>query len=175
MVLFHGRPGVGKTQCAINIAARYAGGIDKARFELGRSVGIDKVKDLTASACLAPIWGSRNVIIIDEIDKATPDALDYLLGVDTLLGPHALLIATTNERPDDIDTGRDSERTRGRLQSRFNFVHEVDAPNAGEISALLIEAGTPGDLADAIAQNCGGDCRAALNDAEVATIVYNTK
>lgn len=130
-----------------------------ARWDLecinGRN--IDVVRDWQLHLHCSSMFDEWKVKVINEADLMTVPAQDLMLSVLDELPPRRAIICTSNLSVKDL-----SERFRTRFQ-----LHKVEAPTQEEVAAHLCDLGLPPDQAAFIAVACGGNVRAAMNDAEV--------
>ena len=155
-MLLSGPPGVGKTATANAIGAALCGGAFAVESINGRKLTIHVVSDWQADFASSSLFGSGwKVKIVNEVDTCPKDAQDLLLSFLDEMPPNRGFIGTSN-----LELSSLTERFRTRL-----LCHEVKAPKAEEIAALLAES-VPSEVAHHIANLCGGNVRAAVLDAE---------
>jgi len=153
-LLFHGEPGIGKTKLAEAVAESLGNKWDVEAVN-GRNVTIDLVREWQHSLH-SSMFGSWKVKIINEADLMTAPAQDLMLSVLDEMPAQRAIICTSNLSLKDFQT---------RFHTRF-IKKKVEPPTQEEIANLLCEHGLPADQAAFIAVACGGNVRAALNDAE---------
>ncbi len=160
--LFLGKPGLGKTtlakQLGLSLTGGNALGVDRRN---GQSVSVEVVRDWETEGHYHPMYGVR-VIIVDEIEKASPAALNqirtYLDDLPTL----TVFIATTNCTIEELPE---------QLQSRFKPYYFL--PVEPEEVKAWVEATfklSP-KVAGSIAVSCKGNVRAA--ECEALAVLEN--
>jgi DNA polymerase III delta prime subunit len=163
--LFHGTPGVGKSELAKLLANRLAPEPGCLENLNGSSLNIDTVRRWSEARMYIPLCSKFMVKLVDEID-GTPDAacnqmrtyLDYL--------PRRTIIIATTNKP--------VEKLQEQYQSRFKQWPFEPIPTL-LVKAYLLGLGLSDRTAAEIAQETKGNMRAALADADSAldTIRYS--
>lgn len=121
----------------------------------GRDVSVDVVRQWKANCQYRPLCGGYAVIVINELDLATPAAQDLLLSFLDCLPAHCAVLATSNQSLAGLAE---------RFQTRFQQFR-LSPPSAAEIAALLENFGLNGQSAG-VAERAKGNVRAALLDAQ---------
>lgn len=156
-LLFHGSPGVGKTTLAMLTANALTGHALAIERLNGQSVTVDRVREWRDRAGYRPLWGDRRCIVVDECDAMGQAALNEWRTFSDTLPPCTDYILTTNKSLAELQP-----QFQSRAQ-QYGF-GEVTGEEIGEF--LTNRFGIPAEVAETIGQNCGGDVRAALCDAE---------
>lgn len=155
--LFSGAPGLGKSRLAEVLArdlAHHPSAIEQLN---GQSLSVDLVRDWERSLCYKPIGGQRWVKILDEVDCASPAALNELRTYLDRIKSGAVIIATTNKTLKELPA---------QLQSRFfPFVFEPITPEAFA-DWMVSQWGFDRAVALDIGQRNMGCVRSALIDCE---------
>jgi replication-associated recombination protein RarA len=155
MLLF-GQPGIGKTELVKFFANRLAWHPTAVESINGRSVTIDTVRRWQESSRYISM-GRFVIKVINEIDTAPPASQDLLLTVFDEAANHSVFLCTSN-----LQLVMLSERFETRLQQ-----FKVEPPTTEEIAEFLRKRwGFPKQRAMEIAVGSGGNCRAALLDAQ---------
>ncbi len=159
-ILLTGSPGCGKsTVCDIVGRALVKTPAVELEVVSGKNVNVARMADWLAVVQGRSLWGGISVTIIEELDKLTSDAVILALQWLDLVkrNPMRAVYASSNDDVGQLDP---------RLQSRFQHF-PVGVPPAADIERFLRHrCGLPGQRAKEMAATCGGDLRAALNDAQ---------
>ena len=152
--LFSGCAGVGKTSLANALALEACADRFSIESVNGQSVNIELVRQWQESGRYIPLSGLR-VQIVNEIDAASPAAMNEARTYLDELPSHTLFLATTNKTPEELQP---------QLQSRFQIwrFQPVEAP---AITRLLVSRfAVSEEIASGFAIGCGGNVRAAILD-----------
>jgi len=163
-MLFHGPPGVGKSELASLFADTLIGGKScrtYAREKIsGAKINADLVRRWHDARGVGSLFSDWTVKIIEEVDAMPTVAQTLMLDYLDEAAPGTAILATSNEQIKLLE-----ERFRRRFQ-----VWHVTAPTTEEIAAFL--KGKFPDIYPAealtIATLCNGCVGAALHDAENA-------
>lgn len=165
-LLLYGPPGIGKSAVSRIIAQALLGrNMSMVRHVSAKQVSVDDVRDWMRDFHykLGDDW---SVFWIEEIDAVNSDVATLLLQFMDEMPKKTAIIFTSNEKITAIE---------GRFQSRTKAVR-VDPPTAKEIEDFLLEKWVDlGEVAKEISENCGGDVRMALNDAQMHLDVQKYK
>lgn len=164
--LLTGEAGTGKTSLAMAVAAAITGNsvseiLNKTATNVdwynGQSATVDVFRKWSEQGHYLPMYGSRIVQIVDEIDAISIAAANESLSYLDSLPHHTLFIATTNKDIKDLPE---------RLQSRFKVHRFVKVER--DVIANWLGAQFPGlttDQHQMIAVGADGNIRAAVTDA----------
>jgi len=163
-MLFHGPPGVGKSELASLFADTLIGGKscrNYAREKIsGAKINADLVRRWHDARGIGSLFSDWTVKIIEEVDAMPAVAQTLMLDYLDECQPGTAILATSNEQIKLLE-----ERFRRRFQ-----VWHVTAPTTEEIANFL--RGKFPDIypaeATTIAALCGGCVGAAIHDAENA-------
>lgn len=155
-LLFHGSPGVGKTELADMMARLIAGHSTQIERLNGRNVSVDVIRHWMESGHFLPLFGNYSVKIVNEMDLLNPVAQDAALSYLDEMGKFTAFIGTSNSQLNQL-----SERFQTRLQA-FN----LKTPATDEITKFLAQWKLTAQQIAQIAVGCGGNVRAALLDAQ---------
>ena len=130
-------------------------------YRNGQSVSVDVVRKWRDTVCYKPMFveaPTRRVFWVDECDGMGDAALnEWRTFIDTLPAGNDVLLSTNR------DLGALQPQLQSRaMQSEFKSIPPED------IIPHLVALGLPETAAAGIAGACGGDVRAALNDARSA-------
>jgi DNA polymerase III delta prime subunit len=155
-LLLYGQPGVGKSAACGVIVREIACHSSAVSHVSAAQLTADHVRDWMLGTFYAS--DGWRVYRVEEADAVSPQVEVLLLQfLDKLPARHAALF-TSNASLAGIT---------GRFQSRCTAV-QVDPPTPTEIETFLRTRWPDlGDAASEIAASCGGDVRAALNDAQM--------
>ena len=157
--LFTGKAGLGKTDMAEHLAAALSGDSFErvhARMSLnveiinGQSMSIDKVREWQQHGHYKPMFGNCWVVIADEIDAASPQALMELRSY-----LDRLPLATTNKSVAELPE---------TLQSRFKVMYFDPISDADMLAWLVDEYKLPAGYATQVIAGAKGNARAAKID-----------
>lgn len=157
---FCGPAGVGKTALCLMAARQLTG--SELGFEMlnGANVTADVVRRWHDEFFAGSMFNAWRALVIDEADCISPQAQRLMLTFLDQLPARRAVFCTSN--------ATDAELIE-RFQSRFQLWN-VPAPTVGEITAILRRSAPalPEITLRDIAAGCGGNVRAALNDAQTA-------
>jgi DNA polymerase III gamma/tau subunit len=164
--LLTGEAGTGKTSLAMAFAAALTGNsvqdiLNRTATNVdwynGQSATVEVIRKWREQGCYLPMYGSRVVQIVDEIDAISIAAANEALSYLDSLPHHTVFFATTNKEVKDLPD---------RLQSRFKVHRFSKVDEATIISWLAAQfpALSP-DQHQSIAESAGGNIRAAITDA----------
>ena len=156
--LFTGKAGLGKSTLALELGLEICNGQALGVEQLnGQSMSVERVRAWQQQGAYHPMFGDASVVIVDEIDQASPAALNEVRQLLDKLPPRWTFIATTNKKVEELPEV---------LQSRFKpaFFEPV---GAGEVKAWLLKKFNKltQEMAGSIAVSCRGNVRAAQTDA----------
>jgi DNA polymerase III delta prime subunit len=157
--LLWGPRGTGKTTVAGEVALTLAGHKTNIERINGQELTVDRLKDWLRAMPCAPLSGGFDVKFVDEADQCSVPAMGMLRTFlnDGDMPKFTCFIATTNKTPSELPM----------IQSRF-YDREVPPPCVAEIRTHLINHpfNLPDDVANEYAEQCEGDVREAINQAE---------
>jgi len=163
--LFTGSPGLGKSDLAERLAADLTGDSFErvhARMSLsvevvnGQSMSVDIVRGWRSRGHYKPMFGNCWVIVADEIDAASPQALMELRSYLDALPIATIFLATTNKTVAELPE---------TLQSRFKVQFFEAIPDAEMFDWLVGTYNLPASYARKVVAGAKGNARAAKTDA----------
>lgn len=154
--LFYGDPGSGKSELAMSVSAMLANE-SLVTVLNGQSVNVDLVRNWMSSNHYRPLHGMRTVIVINEVDAASPAAFAQLRSFLDEMKNGTVFIATTNKMPSQLEP-----QFQTRLKPyRFEKVAVEELSNwLTSKWGLSVEDGRK------VANESNGCVRSALIDAE---------
>ena len=155
---FTGKPGIGKSTLALELGLEICNGQPLGVEQLnGQSMSVERVRAWQQQGAYHPMFGDASVIICDEIDQASPAALNEVRQLLDKLPPRWTFIATTNKKVEELPEV---------LQSRFKpqFFEPVSQE---EIKSWLLKKfkQLSPEMAGSIAVSSHGNVRMAETDA----------
>jgi replication-associated recombination protein RarA len=166
--LFYGWPGTAKTELAKFIARRLSEHELAIELLNGQSMSVERVREWHRQRCYRPIHGDWTLIIVNELDSASPEAHSELLEYLDSLPPHFAFLATTNKKLEDSATPKADLKDclPKRIHSRF-IAYKFLPVQAAETAAFVCQRwGLPYETALRIAEANQGDVRGCFNDIE---------
>ncbi len=162
--LFTGEAGTGKTSLAMAVASAITGNTVESILARtatnvdwynGQSASVEVFRKWSEQGHYLPMYGSRIVQIVDEIDSISPAAANESLSYLDSLPSFVVFIATTNKTVNDLPE---------RLQSRFK-VHRFTLVQTDTIANWLACHFPTLTNHSEIAGGAKGNVRAAIIDA----------
>ncbi len=168
-ILWHGYPGIGKTQALDQLALELTGSPFAIERVNGQSVSVDLVRQWRERGAYGNLFSDWTVKRIDELDHAGGSASAELLTLLDYLAPRTAILATTN------DLGKLRAASKGRLETRFK-TFRVDAPTIADaetylraqfkLGAVVAREIARGAVPDGCLPSEGVNMRACVEDAE---------
>lgn len=170
--MLRGTPGTGKTTIAWTLACQLAN-----KFEINDSMGctpqplingqmvtVERVTDWQVGAHYRPMFGDWKILLIDEIDQASPAAVGQLRTYLDWLPAFVIFICTTNKTVKALPEP---------LQTRF-IVYEFPRVDSDEIHEWLKQQhpNVPDHELREIAIGSNGNVRAAQIEAKDRSIAH---
>lgn len=163
--LFTGPPGLAKTEIAEHLAAALVGDTqarvhDRLSPEVelinGQSASVDVVRRWQSSCIYRPMYAPVRVILIDEVDGMSREALNESRSFFDRLPRYTILLCTTNKPVRELQE---------QLQSRFKACYFETVPVPAIAHWLQSNFTIPQTKATEIASGSQGNVRAARLDA----------
>jgi replication-associated recombination protein RarA len=154
--LFHGSPGIGKTQLADMFAGLVSGHATQIESINGRNVTVETIRRWMEASHYLPLYGGYTVRIINELDTLNPVAQDAALTFLDEMPRQTAFIGTSNSQLSQL-----SERFQTRMQA-----FSLKAPATDDLNSFLAQWKLTAQQISQIAVGCSGNVRAALLDAQ---------